>query len=264
MESENHKTKGTLQRGLSLLQYVAEEGEASVIEAANEIGLSRSTAYRIVETLREWGFLEADPSTGRCRLGAEARRIGLAAIQSIDLMQVAPRMLEALVEQTQESCNLAVFDSGAMVIVYRQESARSVTTNVKLGSRWPLHATGLGKAYLAALPDEERRLLTKSLTMMPHGPNTILKVSDLRRDLKAIEARGWAHDRGELDANIDCYAAAILDHTHQPIAAISTSGPVTRLRGEGNRIGPIVAGTAAAISRRLGHPSQAISENVPA
>ena len=88
--------------------------------------MSRSAAYRIAETLKEWGFLESDPLSGRWRLGVEAKRIGLVALRSTDIMQIAPRMLRALVEQTRESCNLAVFDSGSMVIVYRQESDRSV------------------------------------------------------------------------------------------------------------------------------------------
>ena len=99
---------------------------------------------------------------------------------------------------------------------------------------------------------------------MPHEPNTILNVSDLRRDLKTTQSAGWAHDRGELDANIDCYAAAIFDYTQRPVGAISTSGPMSRIGHAGNRIGPIVAGTAAGISRRLGYLSSDTAEDVPA
>ena len=86
---------GTLERGLSILQFFKTSPEATIPEVAEALGLSRSTTYRIAERLRELGFLEVNADTSRWRLGREAVQLGVVALQSTDVMQVAPELLRA-------------------------------------------------------------------------------------------------------------------------------------------------------------------------
>jgi len=244
---------GTLERGLAILQFFKNVPEASVAEVAAALELSRSTTYRIAERLRELGFLEADSTTARWRLGRETVQLGVAALQSTDLMRVAPPVLLSLLEGTREAVNLAVFDTDSMVLVYREQGPQSVTISSRLGSRRPMHASGLGKAYLAALRPEERHALIERLELQRFTPETIVDKAALERGLNGIRKRGFADDRREFEQTLACCAAAVFDHRAVPVAAISVSGPAERILAKFDRVGAEVAAAARAISARLGY-----------
>jgi DNA-binding IclR family transcriptional regulator len=137
---------GTLERGLAILQFFKSVPEASVAEVATALELSRSTTYRIAERLRDLGFLESNSTTARWRLGRETVQLGVAALQSTDLMRVAPQILLGLLEGTREAVNLAVFDTDSMVLVYREQGPQSVTISSRLGSRRPDACQRIGKS----------------------------------------------------------------------------------------------------------------------
>jgi IclR family acetate operon transcriptional repressor len=243
---------GTLERGLAILQFFKKTPEASVIEVAAALNLSRSTTYRIAERLRELGFLEISVTSSRWRLGRETAQLGVAALQSTDIMQVAPPVLMRLLEQTREAVNLAVFDSDSMVLVYREQGPQSVTISSRLGSRRPMHASSLGKAFMAALKPEDRHALIKRLDMKRFTPSTIVDRSALERELTRIQKRHFAADRREFEQTLACCAAAVFDHRVVPVAAISVSGPADRMLSNMDRVGGEVAAAARAISERLG------------
>jgi IclR family acetate operon transcriptional repressor len=243
---------GTLERGLAILQFFKKTPEASVIEVAAALNLSRSTTYRIAERLRELGFLEISATSSRWRLGRETAQLGVAALQSTDIMQVAPPVLMRLLEQTREAVNLAVFDSDSMVLVYREQGPQSVTISSRLGSRRPMHASSLGKAFMAALKPEDRHALIKRLDMKRYTPSTIIDRTALERELSRIQKRQFAADRREFEQTLACCAAAVFDHRVVPVAAISVSGPADRMLSNMDRVGGEVAAAARAISERLG------------
>jgi IclR family transcriptional regulator, acetate operon repressor len=244
---------GTLERGLAILQFFKSVPEASVAEVATALDLSRSTTYRIAERLRDLGFLETNSTTARWRLGRETVQLGVAALQSTDLMRIAPQILLSLLEGTREAVNLAVFDTDSMVLVYREQGPQSVTISSRLGSRRPMHASGLGKAYLAALRPEERHSLIERLDLKRFTPETVVNKAAFERGLIEIQKRGFADDRREFEQTLACCAAAVFDHRAVPVAAISVSGPADRILAKFDRVGAEVASAARAISERLGY-----------
>src|SRR6204780_4983634 len=244
---------GTLERGLAILQCFKSVPEASVSEVSTALDLSRSTTYRIAERLRDLGFLESNLTTARWRLGRETVQLGVAALQSTDLMRIAPPILLGLLEGTREAVNLAVFDTDSMVLVYREQGPQSVTISSRLGSRRPMHASGLGKAYLAALRPEERHALIERLDLKRFTPETVVKKAALERALVEIQKRGFADDRREFEQTLACCAAAVFDHRSVPVAAISVSGPADRILAKFDRIGAEVVIAARSISERLGY-----------
>lgn len=243
---------GALERGLAMLQCFKVARERSIMEIAAELELSRSTAYRLADRLRELGFLEINPRTGGWRLGREVIQLGVASLQATDLMQVAPNVLMALLEDARESVNLAVFDSDKMVLVFREQGPQSITISSRLGSHRPMHASSLGKAYLAAMNEAERTALCARLDFKRYSPSTITTPEALERDIVAIRARGYAIDDREFEATLACCAAAVFDHRGVPVAAISVSGPAERVLPQIERIGRLVAGAGRSISQRLG------------
>ncbi len=244
---------GTLERGLAILQHFRSSPEATIAEVAEALGLSRSTTYRIAERLRELGFLEASAATGRWRLGRETVQLGVAALQSTDIMRVAPDLLQSLLEEAREAVNLAVFDSDAMVLLYREQGPQSVTISSRLGSRRPMHASSLGKAYLAAMQDAERHVLLQHLSFQRFTAQTIIEPASVEREIAEIRTRGYATDIREFEQTLACCAAAVFDHRAVPVAAISVSGPAERVLVKLDRIGAQVAATARHISERLGY-----------
>src|SRR5690242_231506 len=128
---------GTLERGLALLKEVGTRPDVSMQDLAHALGLSRSTAYRIAERLRELGFIETTVSGG-WRLGKETVQLGVAALQSTDIMRVAPDELQALLARAQEAVNLAVFDADSMVLLYREQGPQSITISSRLGAHRPM------------------------------------------------------------------------------------------------------------------------------
>jgi IclR family acetate operon transcriptional repressor len=244
---------GTLERGLAILQFFKRTAEASVADVAAALELSRSTTYRIAERLRELGFLEINTSNALWRLGRETAQLGVAALQSTDLMRIAPPVLLDLLEGTREAVNLAVFDSDSMVLIFREQGPQSVTISSRLGSRRPMHASSLGKAYMAALRAEDRHALIQRLDMKRFTPETIVDPDALERNLINIQKRGFADDAREFEQTLACCAAAVFDHRAVPVAAISVSGPAERIIAKFDRIGAEVVLAARAISARLGH-----------
>jgi IclR family acetate operon transcriptional repressor len=244
---------GTLERGLRLLQFFAAAGEATPAEAAKATGLSRSATYRIADRLRGWGFLELNPATEALRLGSEAVRLGMAALADLEVTRVAPPHLRALADRTGETVNLAVVDGDAVVYIHKEEGTLAVTMSAQLGSRRPLHCTALGKAYLAALPPPELAGRLAALELDRFTAATFTDPAALAAELDRVRRRGWAVDAEEVEEGVYCVGAAIRDHQRRVVAAISVAGPADRVQARAGQLGPLVADTAAAISRRLGH-----------
>lgn len=244
---------GTLERGLAILEYFAVTGEATAGMVAEALGLSRSATYRILDALRERGYLEINPASEKLRLGVRAAELGMAALAGVDVVRLAPAYLRGLVEATSETVFLAVVDDDAVVYVYKEEGPQAVTMSSRLGSRRPLHCTALGKAFMSALPAGERRSLLERLELERYTENTITEAGALEEDLALTGERGYAVDNVEVEEGVACFAAPVLDYRADPIAAISVAGPVERVLPKGEELGRLVAQTASEVSSRLGY-----------
>jgi DNA-binding IclR family transcriptional regulator len=244
---------GTLERGLAVLEHVGSRQEISTNAIATQLGLSRSAVYRIVNTLKELDYLEADHVTGRVRLGARLVELGVQAMSATDLHKAAPQFLAAVAARSGETIFLAVPDGDAMVYVGKDRGANAVTLHCQLGTRRPQHATSLGKAWLSALPQAERVDRVSRMRLDRLTPNTIVDRAQLVEELDRTSRRGWAIDNIENEPDVGCVAAAIRDRTGRPIAAMSIAGPAGRVLLKVAELGPMVADVAGTLSRRLGH-----------
>lgn len=252
---------GTLERGLAVLEHVGRCQEISTNAIARQLGLSRSAAYRIVGTLKNLDYLEADHVTGRIRLGTRLVELGVRAMSATDLHRCAPRYLTALAEESGETTFLAVPDSDAMVYVATEKStnAHGMTLACRLGTRRPQHATSLGKAWLAALPEHDRAERVHRMRLEGITANTIVDHDRLLDDLRQISERGWAIDDVENEPDVGCVAAAVRDHSGHPVGAISIAGPAGRVLVRLEELGSRVATGAAALSLRLGYVSTPVA-----
>jgi IclR family acetate operon transcriptional repressor len=244
---------GTLERGLAVLEHVGKRQEISTNAIATQLGLSRSAVYRIVHTLKELEYLEADHVTGRVRLGARLVELGVQAMSATDLHKAAPQFLAGLAARTGETIFLAVPDGDAMVYVGKDRGANAVTLHCQLGTRRPQHASSLGKAWLSALDADDRTERVARMRMERLTPNTIVDRTQLLDELARTARRGWAIDNIENEPDVGCVAAPIWDRTGQPVAAMSIAGPAGRVLLRMDELGPMIADAAVTLSKRLGH-----------
>jgi DNA-binding IclR family transcriptional regulator len=244
---------GALDRGLAILDHLAEARSSSTAALGEALGLTRSTTYRLVGRLRQQGWLVADAATGEWRLGPSAARLASAAVESTSLKDSAIPALRELLNLTQETVNLTVPIGLEMVFIHRERSPRSAAVSAELGTSRPLHCTSAGRAYLAGLPDDRLDRTLIELIQSPNSPVSISNVATLRDEVEKTRERGWSHDLREFDESTCCCGAPIFDHTGLPIAAISVSGIAERMERVIDQVGPLVMQTALEVSRSLGY-----------
>ncbi|HWQ13643.1 MAG TPA: IclR family transcriptional regulator [Roseiflexaceae bacterium] len=248
------KDRSSVDRALAVLQYLARHpGEHGVRAIGAALGLSPSTAHRLLESLARAGFVAQSCETSRYRIGPQAVQLGLAALGSFDVTAAAPPHLQALVAETGESSFLAVLDEGEVVYLAKAEGSRAIRTTATLGSRRPAHCTALGKSFLATMPPDEARALLERRGMPAFTPNTITDLGRLWEELAAVRRRGYAVDREEIEEGLMCIGAPVRDYSGRTVAAISLAGPVERILPHEERYGRRVLQAAAEISLALGY-----------
>jgi IclR family acetate operon transcriptional repressor len=249
-------------RALDVLEAL-ERGNSkgmSVGDIADAIGVSRSTAFTLLQTMVTRGFV-ADTRIG----GARLYRLGLAlvhlgdhALAGIGINEIAMPMLQQLTDATGLTSRLAVFDDGYAVAIGRVDSAGPFRVMASLGRRELPHCTAVGKALLAQFPSERVMSILTRLGMPVRTEHTITTQSALLADLRETTMRGYAFDNEEDNIGVVCVGAAIYDRSCETVAAISVTGlKIERTENDLNKLGIAVRGYADQISLLLGGPTHA-------
>jgi IclR family transcriptional regulator, acetate operon repressor len=244
----------SLVRGLNLLERLAASpGGLALSELAEQADLAPSTTHRLLQALLSQGFVTQDGTLGVWKIDVKTFRIGNSFLEARDFVGTSRPFLRRLTAHTGETANLAVRDDGTAVFLAQSESPQIMRMITRLGSRAPLHASGVGKALLAWLPNDEveRILVERGLDRVTE--NTLHTPEALRRGLAEIRRQGYACDREEHAIGLHCVAACVHDEHGIPLAAISVSGPVARIPEDRlPELGAMVRDTAAEITLRLG------------
>jgi DNA-binding IclR family transcriptional regulator len=250
---------GALMHGLAILDlYSVDERELGVGEIAKRLGVHKSSASRLAATLAAAGYLEvADERPGRYRLGAKLLRLAAAAVDGDTVLRVAVPILDRLVERSGETGHVATLDGTEVVTIAVVDGWRSVRMHSAVGKRSPAHATAIGKALLAALPDAEVARRYARAGLQRRTPRTLRTIGGLVDHLAEVRARGFALDAEELEPGLRCLAAPVLDHTGTAAAAVGLSGPADRMTEATDDLARDVRATAREISGALGAPAAA-------
>lgn len=254
----------SLSRGLLLLETVAEaEAEEGVTlsDLAMQVGLAPSTTHRLLNTLEQRGFLQQDAGLGRWHVGVRAFDIGNAFLNGRDFVAQSRPLLVRLMEECGETANLAVEDEGEAVMLAQVQCREMMRMMVPLGSRAPMHASGIGKALLAQMSDQEVAAILHRHGLPAITEHSIRAPEALRKELEQTRTRGWSYDNEEHAIGLRCVAATLYDEQGQAVAAISLSGPSSRISDERvSSLGRLVADIAADATRTLGGRIPALSD----
>ena len=217
-------------RAISILKCVGEHRELGLTEISKMLGLHKSTAAGLINTLKAERFLEISGRTGKLRLGLGI--FALAMNNSMELGEICDPYLDLLLEETGETVNLIVRDGDQVVYVTKKDSAHSIRSSTRVGSRRPLHCTAAGKAMLAFMERDEAKALIDSFDMTAFTDRTITEKPRLHSELDTIARDGVAFDLEEMEAGLVCVAAPVYYRPGNPVGAISISGPAMRMNGE--------------------------------
>ncbi len=242
----------SVDRALSVLEILATHGEAGVTEVAAELGVHKSTAFRLVAVLESRGFVEQLADRGKYRLGFGVVRLAGAAAAQLDIAQQGRRICEELAADLEETVNIAILDSDRAVNVSQVRGPAALSTHNWVGQGTPLHATSSGKVLLAHAPEAVRKAAL-SRELQRFTPATITDPEELRQDLDGIVEQGWGSTVEEYEVGLSAVAAPVRGADGDVIAALSVSGPSFRMDAEDfPRLARRVKASADELSRRLG------------
>lgn len=218
----------SVDNALTLLLLFREQDEIRISDASRALGVSPSTASRLMAMLQYRGFATQDPRTRAYRPGPALVDIGLAAVSRIDARRIVRPFLEALAREVDETAHFVVLDGTDAVFLDGVESTRSVKTTLRIGHRRPAHAISGGKALLATLPEPELRRRYPSGRLARLTPETIATRAELERELAAVRAAGYATNIRESDPEVAGLAVAIPHPGGLAAGALTVSLPTSR------------------------------------
>jgi DNA-binding IclR family transcriptional regulator len=256
MSAPRRDSVQSLERAFDLLESLASGGELGVTELAARTGLVPSTAHRLLATLTKRGYVAQSSLTGRYLLGYKIVEVANGLEHRLSRLRSGTRPhLEQIQQATGETTNLVILDGDRVVYVDQVEGSRSVRMFTVVGTAALAHTTASGKAIMAyGPPDVVTALYAGREPLERLTPRTLVTLEALEDDFARIRRRGYAVDNEEHEEGVGCVAAPLFDHTGQPCAAISVSGPSARLlHADTAELAGLLIEHAAQISGALGH-----------
>ncbi len=238
---------------MSILDTFTDGRALTQAEISRAVGLSESTTLRYLATLNRNGLVERDAHSGRYVLGLRLFQLGERALGT-DARQAALPFMRELSKRYHETVNLGVRNANNLVLIEAVESTHSIRRGANIGDLDAWHASALGKAILAGLPEPEAREVADRGKWVRLTPQSHSTWRELRADLVDIRSRGYAIDDEEGESGLRCVGAAVYDRHGRPQYAVSVSGPVNRIDHDAVvDIGKSVNAAAAKISARIGY-----------
>jgi DNA-binding IclR family transcriptional regulator len=242
----------SVDRALNILEILAARGEAGVTEIAGELGVHKSTAFRLIAVLEARDLVEQNVERGKYRLGFGIVRLAGATTAQLDLSQESRRACERLAAALGETVNVAVLDENRAINITQVRGTSAIAAHNWVGQRTPLHATSSGKVLLAFASQAVQESVLEA-ELRRYTSATITDPERLRAELAEVSERGWSATAQEFEMGLNGVAAPVYGNDGRIVAALSVSGPSYRLPEEAfPRVAEEVRAAAAEMSRRIG------------
>lgn len=218
-------------RCFAILNLVAHSPTAiDVADVIETLALPKATAYRLVDGLVSLGYLVREPARKRLTVGFKLTDLAFSTMRAS--MREAGRhaVLRRLAHRVNETCNIGAMLNGEIVYLDRVEAEHwPLRLHFETGSRVPLHATAIGKLYLALVPSRLRRTLLRNIDLRCFTPNTIMDGAALEIELKRIRKERVSFDREEFLTGVICAAVPITRKNGELLAGVAVQAPSARL-----------------------------------
>jgi DNA-binding IclR family transcriptional regulator len=223
------KTLQSLERGLDILfLFSAEKPILSLQEVAAALAVPPSTAYRLVATLCKKGVVARNPVAKGYELHPSLLRLQAALRPHLEIGRIALPALEELARSSRETSQLCLLQGHEIVCAEAVSSPNIIRFTPEKGRALPLHASALGRAILAFLPEAYLATYLRKVGLRAMTPHTVTDPAKLRPILGQIRAQGWAISFQQMFVGARGVAVPIFDGTHTAVASLGISGPHPR------------------------------------
>ncbi len=220
-------------KALAVLEAVfRHERPASLAEISTELALPRQTVHRVLQQLEANGLLLRDATGERYVVGPGMTRLALEALAASRQTGPGHAVLEALVADVGETCNLGVLDGHEVIYVDRVECDWPLRMQLQAGSRVPVHCTSIGKLLLAYLGRAQRRRLLTAAPLVRYTEHTVTDPETLEDMLAKVRKDGYAASRQEYTTGMVSLAVPVGGESGRPLAALGLHAPEVRVSSE--------------------------------
>jgi IclR family transcriptional regulator, acetate operon repressor len=244
-----------VERALAMLEAVAQASEGlSNAEISRKLNIPKSSASYILRTLETQGYLARHRESGKYRVGLKILSLSRGALGGLDVRGIALPIMRHLMQLTGLTCHLAVLDGPDAVYIEKVEPEGFIRMDTWVGRRMRVHATSVGKAIVAHIPQPQLQQILHQAGMEKRTPKTITTQSRLLKELEKVRAQGYAVDDEENNLGARCVAAPIFDEHASISASLGLSGTTQQVSPQTMpRILEALKDAARHISMGMGH-----------
>jgi DNA-binding IclR family transcriptional regulator len=255
MKTKDDSPSVAVERALSMLEAVAHEPNGlSNAEISRQLKVPKSSASYILRTLEKHGYVKRDSADGKYRVGLKILSLSRGALSGIDVREVALPIMRHLMEKTNLTCHLAILDGPEAVYIEKVEPQGFIRMDTWVGRRMRVHATSVGKALVAHVPQEQLEKILANSSMEKRTPKTITSVPRLLKELEKVRAVGYAVDDEENNLGARCLGAPVFNQQGIIEASLGLSGTIHQVNPDTMpRILEALKDAARHLSMQLGY-----------
>lgn len=255
MPSNQESPSVAVERALAMLEAVAQEPEGlSNAEISRKLQIPKSSASYILRTLEKQAYLNRHPDTGKYRVGLKILSLSRGALSGIDVREVALPIMRHLMEKTSLTCHLAILDGPEAVYIEKVEPQGFIRMDTWVGRRMRVHATSVGKALVAHIPQEKLEKIIADRPMEKRTAKTITTLPRLLKELEKVRTQGYAVDDEENNIGARCLGAPVFNQSGAIEASLGLSGTTNQVNTHTMpRIIEALKDAARHISMQLGY-----------
>lgn len=224
-------------RALDMLIYMYNAGtEVSITKISEDMGVYKSTVFRTLATLEAKGFVTKNPETEKYSLGIRLYIMGTSIGEKIGIQKLVKPYAKALHDEFNEAVNVSILERNEKdiyrsVMIYKEENNQILRFNSEVGSRNDCHCAAVGKCLLAFSENIDLSIYDQR-PMIKYTEHTIVTRKELEKELEKVRFQGFAVDDEEREMGLTCIGAPIFKNGQYAVAAISLSGPTSRIKDE--------------------------------
>jgi DNA-binding IclR family transcriptional regulator len=255
MISKEDSPSVAVERALAMLEAIAQEPEGlSNAEISRKLQIPKSSASYILRTLEAQSYLNRDDETGKYRVGLKILSLSRGALSGIDVREVALPIMRHLMEKTNLTCHLAILDGPEAVYIEKVEPQGFIRMDTWVGRRMRVHATSVGKALVAYIPEARLEKIIADRSMEKRTAKTITTLPRLLKELEKVRTQGYAVDDEENNLGARCLGAPIFNQSGDIEASLGLSGTINQVNPNTMpRIVEALKDAARHISMQLGY-----------
>lgn len=222
-------------RALDIIIYLYNAGnEVSITKISEDMGIYKSTVFRTLATLEAKDFVTKNPETEKYSLGTRLYLIGTSIGEKMGIQRLIRPYAKELHEEFNEAVNVSILERNEKdiyrsVIIYKEENSQILRFNSEIGSRNDCHCAAVGKCLLAFSENIDLSIY-ETRSMIAYTEHTIVTLDALKKELEQVRRQGYAIDDEEREIGLTCLGAPILKNNQYAVAAISLSGPTSRIK----------------------------------